>query len=195
MIELVILAVILGSASDLSAKPDGPPTPTVSARPSATPRQPVRKTPASFTPEMPLSEAIDILRNSTTPPLNIIVYWKDLRESAEIYRDTPIGIDGLRGLPLRQSLEVLLSSLSATSPAPVAYTVRHGVIVIATAEALPAPRRTARVYDVSDLVMPPARWTFSPMFYQMLYNPLPRRPLGTRPGQGTANGTSSAARR
>jgi hypothetical protein len=143
---------------------------------------------------MPLGEAIDILRNSTTPPLNIIVYWKNLRESAEIDRDTSIGFDGVRGLGLRQSLEILLNSLSATSPARIGYAVDHGVIVIATADALPVRRETTRIYDVSDLVMPPARWTFSPMLYTMLYNPL-RRPLGSLPGQGTTNNAGPAPRR
>ncbi|UCD52105.1 MAG: hypothetical protein JSW27_05595 [Phycisphaerales bacterium] len=201
MIGLVIFVVALSSVGAVAGGPSSPTAPPVPAQtsvqaaaPSHSPasRRQVRKTPASFTPEMPLSEAIDILRNATTPPLNIVVYWKDLRESAEIYRDTPIGIDGLRGLRLRQSLEILLNSLSATSPAPIGYTVRHGVIVIATADALPASRNTPRVYDVSDLVMPPARWTFSPMFYTMLYNPL-RRPLGTLPGRG--NNASSTLRR
>jgi hypothetical protein len=85
-------------------------------------------------------------------------------------------------------------SLSATSPARIDYTVDHGVIVIATANALPRPRRTARIYDVSDLVAAPARWSFSPMFYTMLFNPL-RRPLGTPPGQTNSNNATSAPRR
>lgn len=135
---------------------------------------------------MPLGEAIDILRHLTTPPLNIIVYWKDLRDSAEIDRNTPIGFDGFAGLRLRQALEILLLSLSATSPARIDYAVDHGVIVIATANALPRPRRTARIYDVSDLVAAPARWSFSPMLNTMMFGAL-RRPLGRNPGQGTAS--------
>ncbi len=146
----------------------------------------MRRTPASFTRDMPLGEAIGILRNATTPPLNIIVYWKDLRDSAEIDRATPIGFDGFAGLRLRQALEILLSSLSATSPARIDYTVDRGVIVIATTNALPRPRKTARVYDVSDLVAAPARWSFSPMLNTMMFGTL-RRPLGRRPGQDTAS--------
>ncbi len=119
------------------------------------------RTPASFTPEMPLSEAIDILRTCTTPPLNIVVFWRDL-ENAGIYRDTTIGIDGIPGLRLRQYLDMLVLSLSAGAPNKIAYAVHHGVITIATTEALPVSRQMTRVYDITDLVSPPSM-PFGPM--------------------------------
>jgi len=139
---------------------------------------------------MPLGEAIDILRNATKPPLNIVVYWKDIDANAGIYRDTAIGFDGVAGLRLRQYLELLLLSLSATSPARIDYTVDHGVIVIATAKALPRPRRTTRVYDMSDLVAPPARWSFSPMLYAIMSNNMGQsRRLGVSPSSTQSRGT------
>ena len=205
MTRETIFAVVFSSACALAAEPNSPPAPagppaptrpSVATAPSVAPptartgvnpapRQ--KKTPASFTRDMPLSEAIDILRNATTPPLNIVVYWKDLRTNAEIYRETPIGFDGLPGLRLGQSLEILLTSLSATSPTRIDYTVDHGVIVIATANALPVRRRASRVYDITDLAAPPIPWIFSPMFNTMIYNPFVRRPLGTTPGSTTSN--------
>ena len=155
-----------------------------------TPLRRVRRTPAAFTRDMPVSEAIDILRNATSPPLNIVVYWKDLDANAGISRDTAIGFDGVKGLRLRQYLEILLASLSATSLAPLAYTVDHGVIVIATADRLPKPREVTRVYDVTDLVGLPSRPALFdvPMFPIMMYGGISRRTLGTPGPYGTPRG-------
>jgi hypothetical protein len=120
-----------------------------------------RRTPAAFTRSMPFGEAIDILRNSTTPPINIVVLWRDL-ENAGIYRDTPIGIDGVPGLKVGQCLDVLTASLSAGASVKIGYVVRNGAVVVATVDGLPAPQKMARVYDISDLVAEPARYGFSP---------------------------------
>ena len=149
-----------------------PQTPRTANRPAVrnrtTPPKPAPSTPrpvlrpASFTPEMPLSEAIDILRNCTTPPLNIIVLWRDL-DSVGIYRDTAIGLDSLSGLRLSQCLDMLTLSLSAGMDEKIGYTVHGGAITIATTKALPVSRQTTRVYDVSDLVAPPARYSFPSM--------------------------------
>jgi hypothetical protein len=130
--------------------------------------RPGGRTPASFTPQMPFSEAIDILRNCTNPPLNIVVLWRNL-DGAGIYRDTAIGIDGLPGLRVGQYLDMLVLSLSAGTPDKVGYIVDGGVITIGTTSALPAPRLVTRVYDISDLVAPPANYRFSPMGYGGLY--------------------------
>jgi hypothetical protein len=129
-------------------------TPQVQSRP-ATPG------PSSFRPDMSFAQAVDILRYSTKPPLNIAVLWKDLEENADIYRDTPIGIEGLSGVSLRMHLKLLLMGVSAGSPAEIGYTVDEGVIIIATRESLPVKMK-ARVYDVTDLVAPPANYFFFP---------------------------------
>ncbi|MEJ2701427.1 MAG: hypothetical protein P8Z79_03190 [Sedimentisphaerales bacterium] len=123
--------------------------------------RPVRPGPSSFRPDMPFAEAIDILRHSTKPPLNIAVLWKDLEENADIYRDTTIGIDGLSGISLRMHLKLLLMGVSAGSPAELGYTVDGGVIVIATKESLPIKMKT-RIYYVADLTAPPANYFFFP---------------------------------
>jgi hypothetical protein len=120
-----------------------------------------RRGSASFTPSMPFSEAIDILRNATTPPVNIVVLWRDL-ENAGVYRDTPIGIDGVPGLKVGQCLDLLTASLSAGASVKIGYVVRNGAVVVATVDGLPAPQKMARVYDISDLVAEPARYGFSP---------------------------------
>jgi hypothetical protein len=112
---------------------------------------------------MPFSEAIDILRHSTVPPLNIVVLWKDLQENADVYRDTPIGMDGLSAVPLKTHLKVLLMSVSGGSLEKLRYTVDEGVIIIATEGSLP-PKVVTRIYDVSDLVSEPANYRFMPGF-------------------------------
>ena len=113
--------------------------------------------PSSFKPDMPFSEAIDILRNSTVPPLNIAVLWKDLQENADIHRETPIGMDGLSKVPLSTHLKILLMSVSAGGLERLGYVVDDGVVIIATQSSL--PRKTVtRIYDVSDLVAEPANY-------------------------------------
>lgn len=109
-----------------------------------------------MTQETTFGEAIDILRNATTPPLNIVVLWRQIGDSADIHRQTPIGFDSIPGLRLRQYLEILLLSVSAAGIVPLDYVVDGGVIVITTADALPIRRSVTRVYDVSDLVAAPS---------------------------------------
>ncbi len=117
--------------------------------------------PSSFTPDMPLEQAIDILRNSTVPSLNIAVLWKDLEENAGIYRDTPIGMDGVSRVPLRTHLKLLLMSVSAGGAEKLVYVIDDGVITIATQGSLPK-KMIARVYDISDLVSAPANYRLMP---------------------------------
>jgi len=117
--------------------------------------------PSSFTPDMTFEEAINILRNSTVPKLNIAVLWKDLEENADIYRDTPIGIDGVSKVRLRTHLKLLLMSVSAGSAEKLGYVVEDGVIIIATQGSLPKKMKT-RVYDISDLVSAPANFRLMP---------------------------------
>jgi len=117
--------------------------------------------PSSFTPEMPFSEAVNILRNTTIPPLNIVVLWKNIEQNADIYKDTPIGIDGASGVPLRAHLKLLLMSLSAGSSEKLGYVVDDGVIIISTESSLPK-RLSTRIYDITDLVGVPANGSFFP---------------------------------
>lgn len=113
---------------------------------------------SALTLDTPFSEAIDLLRNSTQPPLRIVVLWRDLSENANIERVTPIRIDGVPGIRLRTGLEILLMAVSG-SFAELGYVVEHGVIIIATKQSLPAKMIT-RVYNISDLVARPARFGF-----------------------------------
>ena len=108
--------------------------------------------PASFTPDMPFGQAIDILRHAADPPLPIIVLWKDLDRNADIDRQTPIGMDGVSGVPLRTHLDLLLLAVSADSPDRLTYTIRQGVIIIGTRENLPAPPISTKAYYIADIM-------------------------------------------
>lgn len=119
--------------------------------------------PSNFKPDMTFGEAIIILRNTTVPPLNIVVLWRHLERNAGIDRETPIGIDGVSGVPLRTHLKLLLTSLSADSLEEIGYIVNGGVIIISTKNSLPNNLKT-RIYDVTDLVGAPAGGGFMPGF-------------------------------
>jgi hypothetical protein len=82
-----------------------------------------------------------------------------MQENAGIDRETPIGMDGLSGVPLRTHLKVLLMSVSAGAFEKVGYVVDDGIVIIATQSSLPR-KRVTRIYDVSDLVSEPANYRF-----------------------------------
>lgn len=121
----------------------------------------VASRPSMFTPDMSFSKAIDILRNSTRPPLNIVVLWKDLESNADIYRDTPIGMDGVSKVSLRMHLKLLLMSVSGGGVEKLRYVVEDGVITIATQGSLPK-KMVVRIYDIADLAAAPANYRFMP---------------------------------
>jgi hypothetical protein len=154
-----MIAIVLFTSQAFCAAPESK---TTSAKPQeknqaqkkTAPAKPT-KTPLSFRPDMPLREAVDILRNSTVPPLNIVVLWKDLDEKADITEDTPIGITGIPGATIKTHLNLLLLSLSTGGIAKLGYTIEDGVIIIATKDSL-AQKMVTRTYDISDLVAPPS---------------------------------------
>lgn len=109
---------------------------------------------SQLTSEMPLSEAIDELKNSVDPPLKIFVNWRDLYDGADIDQTTPINMDPISAIPLGRALDLLLEAVSGGF-AELDYSVADGVITIATQESIPSELRTL-VYDVTDLLGRPA---------------------------------------
>ena len=113
---------------------------------------------SQLSPTMPLSEAMDIIRNSVEPPLRIAVMWRDLFDNAEVEQTTPINMDGLPAVRLGTALENLLEAVSGGF-ADIGYVVEDGVITVATVESLPIEERLVlRVYDITDLVGEPAQY-------------------------------------
>jgi len=111
---------------------------------------------SKLTPEMPLSEAVEEIKNSVTPPLKIVVLWRDLIDNAEIDQTTPINMDGMAAVPVGTALKLLLESVSG-GLAKLSYVIENGVIKIATEESL-KEELLPLVYDVSVLVGRPANF-------------------------------------
>jgi hypothetical protein len=163
-----LVSVVVHAADPNTAAKSMPAEVPIVPLSSGGPKSSAPRTSASLTRQTPFGEAIEVLRNSTTPPLKIIVLWKPLGD-AGVYRDMPIGIDGLAGLRVSQCLELLLLSLSAGASAKLGYTVDSGVVTISSVAALPAPRPVIRLYDIPDLVAPPARYSLSSMGFGVGY--------------------------
>ncbi|MEN6427443.1 MAG: hypothetical protein ABFE13_18985 [Phycisphaerales bacterium] len=91
-----------------------------------------------LTPQTPIAEAIEVLRNAVSPPLQIVVLWKDLLEGASVEPSAAIDIDGMPSVRLGTALDLLLKGISDPLPgAPaVVYRIRDNVIVIGTSNAL-----------------------------------------------------------
>ncbi len=114
---------------------------------------------SELTPEMPVSQAIETIRRKVTPPLNIVVMWRELLDNAQIEPSTPISMDGLPNAKLGTALESLLSALSNPQLSiTIDYVINKGVITVGTQESLPQKKMETRVYDVSDLVGEPANY-------------------------------------
>ncbi len=94
-------------------------------------------------------DVIEILSNSVDPPLQIQPNWKDLLENGEVEQTTPAGMDPLTGIKLRKALEILLDGISGDF-AELKYVVDEGVILIATADALPS-KMVPVVYEIPAL--------------------------------------------
>ncbi len=109
---------------------------------------------SQLTPEMPFSEALEELKNTVSPPLKIVVLWRDLTDNAEIDQTAPINMDAISTVQLGTALELLLKSVSG-GVADLGYIVENGVITIATVGSLPSKMETL-VYDVSVLIGRPA---------------------------------------
>lgn len=99
---------------------------------------------------MPFGHAIHILRHATNPPVNIVVLWKDLKDNADIDPYTPIGMEGVTGVPLRTHLELLLQAVAGSGPR-LGHMVRGKVIVIGLKENL-RRKQITRVHDIRDII-------------------------------------------
>lgn len=116
---------------------------------------------SAITQTTPAGEAFDILRRSIDPPLNIVVLWRDLLENANIESTSPVDFDGPSNIRLGTALDNMASALSdplAGVDYRVEYVINRGVVTFATRAGLPAKKMETRVYDVSDLVSPPANY-------------------------------------
>ena len=117
-------------------------------------------------PDMTFREAIDVFRNSTEPPLNIIVLWKDIEANSDVDGYTTIGMEFISGVPLGKHLELMLMAVSS-NPGSLCYIAEKGTIIVGTRDSLRHKKET-RVYDITDLLSRPANY-FSPLRAPVYY--------------------------
>lgn len=113
---------------------------------------------SSLTKDTPFREALEILRNSVEPPLELVVFWEDLWENAYISPDTPINMQFLGAMQLRRALELLLKH-SSIRLSEVGFVVEDGFIAIATKEFLHR-KLLLNVTGIADLIGAPAGFSF-----------------------------------
>ena len=90
---------------------------------------------SSLNPQTPLADAVEDLRNSVQPPLNIVVLWNDLMDNLSVERTTPINIDGMASVKLGTTLDLLVRGMPSVNAKPM-WRIKDDAIVIATAVAL-----------------------------------------------------------
>lgn len=88
-------------------------------------------------PETPFKEAVEVLRKSVAPPLNIVVFWTDVKYQLSIEPTTPINIDGLPQVKMGTALDLLVKGL--TRAAKLMWRIKEDTIVIGTAATLGQP--------------------------------------------------------
>jgi tetratricopeptide (TPR) repeat protein len=111
---------------------------------------------SQLAPSMTFGEVINILKNSVEPPLQIQPNYRDLLENADIEPTIEANMDPLPRVQLRRALEILLDQVSG-GLVELNYTVKDGIIQIATIQTLP-PEMETRVYDITDLISQPANY-------------------------------------
>ncbi len=104
---------------------------------------------SDLTVSMSFADVIEQLKTAVDPPLQIQPNWKDLLENGEVEQTTPVVMEPLTGIKLRKALEILLDGVSGDF-AELKYVVDEGVILIATADALPS-KMIPLVYEIPAL--------------------------------------------
>ncbi len=99
--------------------------------------------------QVPLEQALDELAGHGD--MNIVPNWPDLATTG-VSRETPVTLR-LKDVPLRTVLEEVLEQVEGASVDSVGYTIRNGLVKIASADFLDRETFT-RVYNVEDLIHP-----------------------------------------
>jgi hypothetical protein len=86
---------------------------------------------SNLNPQMPLQEAVEVLRKSVEPPLNIVVLWTDLRENSFIEPVSPINIHGMAKVKLGTIVDLLVKNLRV-GDVKATWKIKDDVLVIGT---------------------------------------------------------------
>jgi hypothetical protein len=84
--------------------------------------------------QMPLTEAVEVLRKAVAPPLNIVVLWTDVKYQSSIEPTTPINIDGMPKVRLGTALDLLVKGLMRG--VNLMWRIKDDTVVIGTAATL-----------------------------------------------------------
>ncbi len=111
---------------------------------------------SALTEETTFSEAIEMIKNSVSPALKIVVLWRDLSDNAYVEQDTPINVTMPGTVKISVALKLILGSVSGGF-ADLDYAVKDGIITVATVDALPN-RMEIRQYSIAELLGKPANF-------------------------------------
>ncbi len=103
--------------------------------------------------DMTLEQALEVLRNSTKPPLKMVVLWGQL-EKAGIERIKPVSMEGLSGAKLGTALRFVLDSASSEN-GQLDYWIKDGVIIVGLKASKPNDKVT-QFYNVCDVTAAPS---------------------------------------
>jgi hypothetical protein len=90
---------------------------------------------SALNPQMPLNDAVELLKKSVDPPLNIVVLWKDVETNLLVQPSSPTNFEGSPRTKLRTALDLLVKGLYDGSAKPM-WKIRDDTIVIGTAATL-----------------------------------------------------------
>jgi hypothetical protein len=90
---------------------------------------------SALNPQMPLNDAVELLKKSVDPPLNIVVLWKDVETNLLVQPSSPANLEGSPRTKLRTALDLLVKGLYDGSAKPM-WKIRDDTIVIGTAATL-----------------------------------------------------------
>jgi hypothetical protein len=85
--------------------------------------------------QTPLATAIEVLRKSVDPPLNIAVLWRDVQTNLSVEPTSPINVDGSPKIRLGTALDLLAKGLYNGSATAI-WRIKGDTIVIGTAATL-----------------------------------------------------------
>jgi hypothetical protein len=97
---------------------------------------------SALQPQTPLAQAVEVLRKSVNPPLNIVVLWRDMLANAHVEPASPINLEGSETTRLATALDLLVKGLSARDARPM-WKIQDDTIVIGTAVTLGEPPEMA----------------------------------------------------
>ena len=98
---------------------------------------------------MTFEEALDMIANSTNPPMPMVVLWKDIERNAYVDKTTPIELQFKGPIKIRQALEILLTRLPSEY-GKMQYVVKDGLIIIAS-DRMKLNNKVTRVYDIREI--------------------------------------------